>query len=200
VRRSSITTSRSEATILGIERQVVHPVGLEVEDEVELVGGDVDEVRGDVLRGEGVVLASVALDQSCEDAGPVPGRATEHQMLEEVRDPGRAPRLVARADVIPHLHGDDGAAVVLQQQHAQPVVERGRQDRGGAGIGGGRRRSDGEHDDHEEHDRAAMHHALDYSPVRQAADGGSTSRRTPVARDSSPGTLGRCLTWRHTAR
>jgi len=49
-------------------------------------------------------------------------------VLEEVRDPGGAALLVARADAVPHLERDDGAAVILQQQHAEPVVEGGGDD------------------------------------------------------------------------
>ena len=55
--------------LLGIEQEVLHPIGLEVQHEVELVGGDVDEVRGHVLRGEGVVLAAVLLDEPGELRG-----------------------------------------------------------------------------------------------------------------------------------
>src|SRR5206468_114246 len=81
--------------LLGIEEQVLHPVRFEVDHEVQLVGRDVDEVRGDVLRGERVVLAAVFLDEPRELLGPVGRRALEHQVLEEVGDAGRAPLLVA---------------------------------------------------------------------------------------------------------
>ena len=51
---------------LGVEEQILHAVGLEVDDEVELVGRDVHVVRGHVLRREGVVLAAVLLDEPRE--------------------------------------------------------------------------------------------------------------------------------------
>src|SRR5216110_2155791 len=114
--------------LLGVEQEVLHAVGVELDHEIELVRGDVDEVRGDVMRGERVVLAAVLLDEPGELATSVGGCALEHHVLEEVRDPGRATRLVARAHPIPDLEGHDRAAVVLQQQHPQPVVERLRDD------------------------------------------------------------------------
>ena len=103
VRRSSMTTSRSEAITLGSSSEIAHAVGLEIEDEVEPVGRDVDVVRGDVLRREGVVLAAVALDEPRELAGAVRGRAPEHQVLEEVGDAGRAalPRCASRRGTTP---------------------------------------------------------------------------------------------------
>ena len=134
--------------LLGIEQQVLHAIGLEVDDEIDLVAGDVDEVRRDVLRGERVVLAAVLLDEPRELLGSARRRALEHHVLEEVRDAGRAALLVARADAIPHLERHDRAAVVLEQQDAQPVVERGGHDP----VRGRRRRRGKEHDDRQEGD------------------------------------------------
>ena len=116
--------------LLGVEQQVVHPVRLEVEHEVELVGDEVDVVRSHVLRGERVVLSAVLLYEPGELAGPVVRCALEHHVLEEVGDPGGSAVLVPRADAIPGLDGHDRAAMVLQQQHAQAVLERGRLDAG----------------------------------------------------------------------
>ncbi len=110
--------------LLRIEEQILHAVRLEIEHEVELIRCDVDVVRGDVLRGERVVLAAVLLDEPRELLGAVARRPLEHQMLEEMRDAGRAPVLVARADSVPHLERHDRTPRVLDQQDAQPVVER----------------------------------------------------------------------------
>ena len=52
-------------------------------------------------------------------------RALEHHVLEEVGEPGGAGNLVARADLVPGLNGGDGAAVVLEDQNAEAIVERG---------------------------------------------------------------------------
>src|SRR2546425_5273260 len=137
--------------LLGVEQQVLHPVRLELDHEVELVGRDVDEVRGHVLRGERVVLAAVLLDEPRELLRAASRRALEHHVLEEMGDPGRAPLLIARADPVPHLEGYDRAAVILEQEDTKPVVERG----GGDAIGGGRPgRRQKRDDQEEENDRA----------------------------------------------
>ena len=52
----------------GIEEEVPHPVGLELEHQIELVRGDGHVVRGDVAAREGVVLAAGRLDELREDA------------------------------------------------------------------------------------------------------------------------------------
>src|SRR5262249_56586171 len=102
--------------------------GREVGDEMALVGAVVDVVRGALLRGERVVLATVLLDEPRELLGSTRRRALEHQMLEEVGDPGRAAQLVARADAVPDLERHNRAPVILEQQDAEPVVERGGDD------------------------------------------------------------------------
>ena len=80
--------------LLGVEQEVVHPVRLEVEHEIELVGHDVDVIGRHVLRCEGIVLAAVLLDEPGELARPVSRRALEHHVLEKVSDPGGPALLV----------------------------------------------------------------------------------------------------------
>ena len=50
--------------------------------------------------------------------------AHEHQVLEQVREPGPARALARRADVVPDVDGDDRDAVILVQDHVQPVGQR----------------------------------------------------------------------------
>src|SRR5207244_7117308 len=50
--------------------------------------------------------------------------AFEHQVLEEVREPGLARPLVLRSDVIPEVDGDDRTGVVFMKHHIGPVGER----------------------------------------------------------------------------
>ena len=50
--------------------------------------------------------------------------ALEHQMFEEMREPGFAWRLVGRADLVPDHLRDDGRAVIGDHHHLQAVVER----------------------------------------------------------------------------
>src|SRR5262249_11008394 len=52
--------------------------------------------------------------------GRVP-RAHEHQVLEQVREAGAPRRLVLRADVVPEVDGDEGAAAIDVQNDRQAV-------------------------------------------------------------------------------
>ena len=51
-------------------------------------------------------------------------RSLEHQVLEQMREAGVARPLVLRADVIPEVHGDDRARVVLVEEDVESVGER----------------------------------------------------------------------------
>jgi hypothetical protein len=93
-------------------------------------------------------------------------------MCSEVRDAGGARQLVARADAVPQLEGHDRAAVVLEEQHAQAVVQRDGQDR--IGGRGGRRRGQPGHEQ-DEGDEAA--HRFDYT---RAVTGGAVTRNAGV--------------------
>ena len=55
------------------EEKVPHPVSLELEHQVELLGRDGHVVHGDVAAGEGVVLAAHHLDQLQKTPGPYVG-------------------------------------------------------------------------------------------------------------------------------
>ena len=50
-------------------------------------------------------------------------RPFEHQVLEQVGEPGAAGLLVLRADVVPEVDRNDGAAAILVHDHVEPVVE-----------------------------------------------------------------------------
>ena len=50
-------------------------------------------------------------------------RPLEDQVLEQMRHPGLAVVLVARADPIGHVHGDGLLGGVREQQHGEPVRE-----------------------------------------------------------------------------
>ena len=51
-------------------------------------------------------------------------RAFEHQMLEQMREPGPPRMLVLRPDVIPDVHRHHRQPVIFVDDHAQAVVER----------------------------------------------------------------------------
>src|SRR5688500_15312824 len=51
--------------------------------------------------------------------------ALEHHVLEEVGEAGPPRSLVLRPDVIPHRHVDDRGRMILREDHAQTVRQRG---------------------------------------------------------------------------
>jgi hypothetical protein len=51
-------------------------------------------------------------------------RSLEHQVLEEVREPGMAWTFVLGSDVIPEVHRNDRARVVLVQQNIKAIGQR----------------------------------------------------------------------------
>ena len=108
--------------ILG-ETQILHAVGFHPHDERQPVAGHTLEIGGDIVIGEGVVLAAVLGD----DLGELPGRdlvgALEHQMFEEVGDARGTRRLVGGADLVPDHLRHDRRAMIRDHQHLQAVLE-----------------------------------------------------------------------------
>ncbi len=109
--------------VLLVERleQRGHPVGLQPEADVELVGRQGLEVVGAVEVGRRVADAARALDD-----GHVLGlgdvrRALEHEVLEEVGEAGPALRLVLGADVVPEVDGHHRGQVVGRHDDAQAI-------------------------------------------------------------------------------
>ena len=70
-------------------------------------------VHGDVVAGEGVVRAALRLHQPVEVARLPARGAVEHHVLEEMREPGDARRLVAAARTHP-----------VVERHVRNVVHR----------------------------------------------------------------------------
>ena len=100
-----------------------HPVGLEPEGEVELVGRQRLEVVRPVEPRRAVHRPAGRLDErDVLGLGDVP-RALEHDVLEEVREAGLARDLVLGPDVVPEVDRDDRREVVLGDDDAQAVVE-----------------------------------------------------------------------------
>ena len=87
--------------------EVRHPVRLEPQREVERPGRHHLEVVGAVERRRRVEHAADALDQREVLARLDVARALEHQVLEEVGEALPVRLLVARADVVPEVDGDD---------------------------------------------------------------------------------------------
>ena len=130
--------------ILVFQDQAGHAVGLEFHHLGQLLARHALEIAGVIGRGEGVFVAADAQHRLGKFADRMLAGALEHQMLEEMREPGFAWRLVGRADLVPDHLGDDGRAVIGDHHHLQAVLERERggtfrRDRGlGQGVTGGK--------------------------------------------------------------
>ena len=128
--------------------QPAHAVRLEPQRGLELVGRQRLEVVGAVaVRGAVQRAARAAHQLEVPVVGDVRA-ALEHEVLEQVREPG-APQLLARAaDVIVDVDRDDRIAVVLVDDHLEPVVEHELLERDlhhlGARRGGHREQGSGE--------------------------------------------------------
>jgi hypothetical protein len=104
--------------------QVAHAVGFEKERELEGVGRHVDPVVRAIVGRRAVVRAAGPLEQRIELARLHVARAHEHQMLEEMREPGAPGALARRADVIPDVDRDNRHAMVFVQDDVEAVRKR----------------------------------------------------------------------------
>ena len=108
---------------LGQRRQeVAHAIGLHPQRQLHSVRRHDLPVVRPIGVGRSVEDAADFL-QRPEIAGIVVLRALEHQVLEQVREPGAPGLLVLRADVVPDVDGDDRAVVILVHDHVEPVGE-----------------------------------------------------------------------------
>ena len=90
-------------------------------------------VVGAVQPGAAVVGAAHALQHVVEVALGCVLAPLEHQVLQQVGEPGAAGRLVARAGVEHQVHGHQRRAVVFVGHHAHPVGQHVRAARGRGG-------------------------------------------------------------------
>src|SRR2546428_6255 len=93
-------------------------------------------VMGAILGGGAIVVAARRLEQPVEFAGRHVLRAHEHDVLEQMGEPGAAGPLVRRADVVPGVHRHHRHGVVLVQEPLQPVGKRERRVGNPEGLGG----------------------------------------------------------------
>lgn len=121
-------------------QQGPHPVRLQPERELQLVGRHRLEVVGALEAGGAVEGTAGALDQFEVAVARYARRPLEHQVLEEVSQAGTSLDFVARADVVPEADRGDRGQVVLGEHHAQAVGQPvlGRCQAAGAGLGCGR--------------------------------------------------------------
>ena len=112
-----------EVVLVERVEQAAHPVGLEPQRGLEVVGRDGLEVVGAVDPRRPVEGAAGGGDQAEVVVAADVARALEHQVLEEVGEPGLARCLMPRSDVVPEVDGDDRREMVLADHDAQAVVE-----------------------------------------------------------------------------
>ena len=110
--------------VLVLEDEAGHAVGLEFHHLRQLLARHALEIAGVIGRGEGVLVAADPQHGLGEFAGRMLAGALEHQMFEEMREPGFARRLVGRADLVPDHLRDDRGAVIGDHHHLQAVAER----------------------------------------------------------------------------
>ncbi len=105
--------------------QEAHAIALEPQRELELVRRHRLEVVRAIEIGRAVHRRGARALEELEVRvlGDVP-RALEHHVLEQVREPGAAGDLVAGADVVPRVDGDERDVVIDREDHLETVVER----------------------------------------------------------------------------
>jgi hypothetical protein len=111
-----------EGRLLVIE--VLEPVGLDLDDLLEVFGGEVEVVAGDVIGGVGVRVGADRGHDAVVDGTGIGLRAAEHHVLEEVGE-ARLAGLHFVAAPGPHdrVVGDDAGAFHRDQDDLEPVRE-----------------------------------------------------------------------------
>ena len=100
-----------------------HPVGLERHAGLEVLFGDLLEIGGEIIAGEGVLLAADLGDEFGEFALGMGLGALEHQMFEKMGDARLARRIVGGAVAIPDHMRDDRRAVVGNDDDLEAVFQ-----------------------------------------------------------------------------
>ena len=101
-------------------QQKSHPIGFHPQREFERVRRHHLPVVGPVGIGRSVQRRAGAL-QGRKIPAVVMLRSFEHQMLEQMREPGVTGRFVFGTDVVPEIHRDDRTGPIFVQQHVQAV-------------------------------------------------------------------------------
>ena len=100
-----------------------HPVGLQPQHQLQVVGRDVGPVVGPVRSGRAVYEGANLLER-LEVAAVVVLGALEHKVLEQVGKAGPPLLFVLGADVVPDVNGDHRQRVVLVQDDVEAVGQR----------------------------------------------------------------------------
>src|SRR5262249_22227782 len=104
---------RGQNLLVEVIKQMAHALALQHENHIEGAGRyGLEEIRAVIVRGA-VEIGRADRLHLLEPALLVAVLAPKHQVLEEVREPSAAGRLVLRADVVPDVDGNDWRFVVL---------------------------------------------------------------------------------------
>ena len=114
-------------------QDAAHPDRLDVQRDVQILGGNGEDVLGQPLLGGGVEHPPHGGGDGRQLVGREVGAAAEHHVLEGVRHAREARGGLGRAHQIGERGGDHGGERVPDDDHAQAVVEGRAQDAGGAG-------------------------------------------------------------------
>ena len=106
-----------------VQLQVQQAIRLQLEAQLQVLGGQVFEVRGIIPGGEGVDLPAPGLEDAGELFGSPGFRPPEHQVFEEVGDAGDPRQFVPGAHMIMELQGDDGETGVGQDQKGEAIIQ-----------------------------------------------------------------------------
>ncbi len=126
----------------GAVQQKAHPIALQPEGQLELIGGDDLEVVGAILRSRAVDVGGAGLLQVLEVLVLADVlRALKHHVLEQVGESRSSRNLVASADFVPDVDDDLGHPMVLVQDHLEAIrqyvfLERQPRQVGRGGLGG----------------------------------------------------------------
>ena len=107
-----------------VDGQRRHPIRFEPQDEGQVLRRHRFPEHRLVVGRVGVALAADRRQHRCVRFGLDVLGALEHQVLEEMREPGAARLLVLRPDVIHDLQVHDRRRVVLRQHYREPVRQR----------------------------------------------------------------------------
>jgi len=105
------------------QEQVLHPVGFQLERDLQAVGRHALVEDGAVAGGKGVVRHPLLLQDPVEGTLRETRRALEHQVLEDVRDPGEAAAFVARSHPITERQAGGRAQTAGHGEDLQAVVQ-----------------------------------------------------------------------------
>ena len=103
--------------------QIAHPVAFHEQGAFQRAGRYGLEIIGAVKPGGAVIIGRADLLQVGEIIGRQIFRTVEHQMLEQMGEPGLAFGFVLRPDIVPGADRDDRGLAIFMDDDRQAIVE-----------------------------------------------------------------------------